>query len=205
MALARYLIFGDLHGRILPALRLAMRWEREHGSRLDGLLQVGELGYFPDIAPLDKATARHAADDPLELGTAWWSNRIGKPTRSSTEQAARPRPCGSRRGTMRTSRPFPSGREVGGDGRRASPWTPTASSAASVTAGSRRCPARSVWEPSGVSTTRQPTPAAIRPSGAESGSRASRRWPARRSTSCSPTMARGMQSSWAAGAKGSAS
>ena len=47
MALARYLIFGDLHGRILPALRLAMRWEREHGSRLDGLLQVGELGYFP--------------------------------------------------------------------------------------------------------------------------------------------------------------
>ena len=68
MSLARYLIFGDLHGRILPAFRLAMLWEREHGIRLDGLLQVGDLGYFPDPARLDKATARHAAADPLELG-----------------------------------------------------------------------------------------------------------------------------------------
>ncbi len=69
MSIARYLIFGDLHGRILPAFRLAMRWEREHGLRLDGLLQVGDLGYFPDVGRLDKATARHAADDPLELGS----------------------------------------------------------------------------------------------------------------------------------------
>jgi hypothetical protein len=65
MSIARYLIFGDLHGRILPAFRLAVRWEREHGTRLDGLLQVGDLGYFPDPARLDKATARQAADDPL--------------------------------------------------------------------------------------------------------------------------------------------
>jgi hypothetical protein len=68
MSIARYLIFGDLHGRILPAFRLAMRWEREHNLRLVGLLQVGDLGYFPDVTRLDKATARHAAD-PLELGT----------------------------------------------------------------------------------------------------------------------------------------
>jgi hypothetical protein len=69
MSMARYLIFGDLHGRILPAFRLAMRWERDHGVRLDGLLQVGDLGYFPDVTRLDKATARQAADDPMELGT----------------------------------------------------------------------------------------------------------------------------------------
>ena len=50
MSVAYYLIFGDLHGRILPAFRLAMAWEREHGLRLDGLLQVGDLGYFPDPA-----------------------------------------------------------------------------------------------------------------------------------------------------------
>src|SRR3954447_14190544 len=68
MGAAHYLIFGDLHGRILPAFRLAMAWERGHGVRLDGLLQVGDLGYFPDPSRLDKATARHAADDPLELG-----------------------------------------------------------------------------------------------------------------------------------------
>src|SRR3954469_19124575 len=68
MSIAHYLIFGDLHGRILPAFRLAAAWERAHGIRLDGLLQVGDLGYFPDPSRLDKATARHADDDPLELG-----------------------------------------------------------------------------------------------------------------------------------------
>jgi hypothetical protein len=35
---------------------------------VDGILQVGDLGYFPDTSRLDKATARYAARDPLELG-----------------------------------------------------------------------------------------------------------------------------------------
>jgi hypothetical protein len=39
---ATYLIFGDLHGRILPAFRLALAWQRDHGERLAGLLQVGD-------------------------------------------------------------------------------------------------------------------------------------------------------------------
>ena len=65
---AAYLIFGDLHGRVLPAVRLASAWARDHGRPLAGVLQVGDLGYFPDPARLDKATIRHAKDDPLELG-----------------------------------------------------------------------------------------------------------------------------------------
>ncbi len=68
MSRVNYLIFGDLHGRVLPAFRLASAWGREHGTAVTGLLQVGDLGYFPDPARLDKATARHAAADPLELG-----------------------------------------------------------------------------------------------------------------------------------------
>lgn len=63
-----FLVFGDLHGRILPAFRLASVWAREHATRLDGILQVGDLGYFPNPATLDKATKRHAEKDPLELG-----------------------------------------------------------------------------------------------------------------------------------------
>jgi hypothetical protein len=63
-----YLVFGDLHGRILPAFRLATVWAREHGVALAGILQVGDLGYFPDPSRLDRATLRHAVDDPLELG-----------------------------------------------------------------------------------------------------------------------------------------
>lgn len=68
MSAATFLVFGDLHGRVLPAYRLALAWGREHGEPVDGLLQVGDLGYFPDISRLDKATKRHAERDPLELG-----------------------------------------------------------------------------------------------------------------------------------------
>jgi hypothetical protein len=63
-----YLVFGDLHGRILPAFRLATVWARDHETPVAGLLQVGDLGYFPDLTRLDKATARFAKDDPTELG-----------------------------------------------------------------------------------------------------------------------------------------
>lgn len=63
-----FLVFGDLHGRVLPAFRLAACWSREHRTPLAGLLQVGDLGYFPDLTRLDRATVRHAKDDPLELG-----------------------------------------------------------------------------------------------------------------------------------------
>jgi hypothetical protein len=72
-----YLVFGDLHGRILPAFRLASAWAREHETPLDGLLQVGDLGFFPDPSRLDKATKRHAEKDPLELGAA----KVAQPSR----------------------------------------------------------------------------------------------------------------------------
>lgn len=63
-----YLVFGDLHGRVLPAFKLAGAWSRRHGIRVNGILQVGDLGYFPDTSRLDKATLRHASQDPMELG-----------------------------------------------------------------------------------------------------------------------------------------
>lgn len=63
-----FLVFGDLHGRVLPAFRLATCWAKDHATPVAGLLQVGDLGYFPDPAKMDKATIRHAKDDPLELG-----------------------------------------------------------------------------------------------------------------------------------------
>jgi hypothetical protein len=65
-----YLIFGDLHGRVLPAFRLATAWGRDHGVAVTGLLQVGDLGFYPDPSRLDRATQKHAARDPLELGVS---------------------------------------------------------------------------------------------------------------------------------------
>jgi hypothetical protein len=68
MSSSTYLVFGDLHGRVLPAFRLAQAWSREHGVGLDGLLQVGDLGFYPDPGRFDKATRRHAERDALEYG-----------------------------------------------------------------------------------------------------------------------------------------
>jgi hypothetical protein len=65
---AVFLVFGDLHGRILPAFRFASYWTRRSGRDVAGLLQVGDMGYFPDVSRMDKASIRHAKDDPLELG-----------------------------------------------------------------------------------------------------------------------------------------
>ncbi len=68
MCPATYLVFGDLHGRVLPAFKLAEAWSREHGVAVTGLLQVGDLGYFPEPSGYDKATRRHAEKDALESG-----------------------------------------------------------------------------------------------------------------------------------------
>jgi hypothetical protein len=65
---AVFLVFGDLHGRILPAFRFASYWARRTGRAVTALLQVGDMGYFPDVSRMDKASIRHAKDDPLELG-----------------------------------------------------------------------------------------------------------------------------------------
>src|SRR5205809_3288177 len=64
MCPATYLVFGDLHGRVLPAFKLAQAWSREHGVALAGLLQVGDLG----DSRFDKAPKRHAGKDSLECG-----------------------------------------------------------------------------------------------------------------------------------------
>jgi hypothetical protein len=59
-----YLVFGDLHGRVLPAFRLAQAWSREHGVALTGLLQVGDLG----DSRFDRAPKRAARKDALGGG-----------------------------------------------------------------------------------------------------------------------------------------
>jgi hypothetical protein len=61
-------IFADLHGRILLCFKLCERWQRQTGEQIDLVLQAGDLGVFPDLSRLDKATIRHTQDDPSELG-----------------------------------------------------------------------------------------------------------------------------------------
>ncbi|HHO52205.1 MAG TPA: hypothetical protein ENK18_15350 [Deltaproteobacteria bacterium] len=64
----RLAVFGDVHGRVALMIALARRWQQETDQLLDGILQVGDMGAFPDPRRLDGATARHARHDPDELG-----------------------------------------------------------------------------------------------------------------------------------------
>jgi hypothetical protein len=61
-------LFADVHGRMLLALKLCARWQRETGERIDLILQAGDMGIFPARDRLDKATLRHAEREPTELG-----------------------------------------------------------------------------------------------------------------------------------------
>jgi hypothetical protein len=65
-----YLVFGDLHGRILPAFRLALAWQRDHGERLAGLLQVGDLVTSPTPA----GSTRPPSAMPRKTRWNWASN-----------------------------------------------------------------------------------------------------------------------------------
>ncbi|HHO51271.1 MAG TPA: hypothetical protein ENK18_10455 [Deltaproteobacteria bacterium] len=64
----RFAVFGDVHGRVALMLTLARRWQQEARLPLDGILQVGDMGAFPDHDRLDRSTRRYARHDPDELG-----------------------------------------------------------------------------------------------------------------------------------------
>ncbi len=69
----RIALLGDLHGHLVLAYRLLRAWEIVHGERFDLVLQVGDMGAYPDHGRLDWATLRFAERDPDELGyRAFW-------------------------------------------------------------------------------------------------------------------------------------
>lgn len=57
---------GDVHGRVFHAIAAAATWQVQIGKRFDLLIQVGDLGAFPDVDKLDPATTRYLAADPAE-------------------------------------------------------------------------------------------------------------------------------------------
>lgn len=61
-------VFGDLHGNILLAFKMGARWQQQAGEQLDLMLQVGDLGVFPDRTRLDRATRRHSEQEQAVLG-----------------------------------------------------------------------------------------------------------------------------------------
>ena len=64
----RVAIFSDIHGKILLPFKLADLYQKETGQKLDAILQCGDLGAYPTLENLDKATLKHAQSDRDELG-----------------------------------------------------------------------------------------------------------------------------------------
>jgi predicted phosphodiesterase len=64
----RVAIFSDIHGKILLPFKLVDLYQQETGNKIDCILQCGDIGAFPDIENLDKATIKHARYDRDELG-----------------------------------------------------------------------------------------------------------------------------------------
>jgi predicted phosphodiesterase len=61
-------IFADIHGKFLLPFKLVDLYQKETSCQIDLILQCGDMGAFPDIENLDKATLRHASRDRDELG-----------------------------------------------------------------------------------------------------------------------------------------
>ena len=64
----RVAIFSDIHGKILLPFKLVDLYQKETGHKIDLILQCGDIGAYPNIENLDKATIKHAQHDRDELG-----------------------------------------------------------------------------------------------------------------------------------------
>lgn len=64
----RVAIFSDIHGKILLPFKLVDLYQKETGNKIDFILQCGDMGAYPIIENLDKATIKHAHYDRDELG-----------------------------------------------------------------------------------------------------------------------------------------
>ncbi len=61
-------VFSDIHGKILLPFKLVDLYQKETGNKIDFILQCGDMGAYPSIENLDKATIKHAQYDRDELG-----------------------------------------------------------------------------------------------------------------------------------------
>lgn len=61
-------IFADIHGKILLPFKMVDAYQKQCGEKINLILQCGDIGAFPNIDKLDKATIKHAKRDMQELG-----------------------------------------------------------------------------------------------------------------------------------------
>ncbi len=57
---------GDVHGRVFHMIVAVAMWQRMAETQLDLIIQVGDLGAYPDVSRMDAATRAYLATDPSE-------------------------------------------------------------------------------------------------------------------------------------------
>ena len=57
---------GDVHGLVYHAIALVTTWQRKSGKKLDFVVQVGDMGAYPELDRVDEAGRRHIALDPAQ-------------------------------------------------------------------------------------------------------------------------------------------
>src|SRR5262245_10816205 len=57
---------GDIHGRIFLAAAAVATWQHQTGRTFDLLIQVGDMGAYPDLDCVDPATDTYLSLDPTE-------------------------------------------------------------------------------------------------------------------------------------------
>lgn len=65
----RLAIFADIHGKFLLPFKLVHHYQTLTGEKIDGILQCGDMGAFPDKNRMDKATPRPTW--PWRVGVLW--------------------------------------------------------------------------------------------------------------------------------------
>lgn len=61
-------LFADIHGKMLLPFALVDIYQQETGEKINLILQCGDMGAYPNMDNLDKATLKHAQYDRDELG-----------------------------------------------------------------------------------------------------------------------------------------
>lgn len=82
----RIAVFADIHGKILLPFKMVDAYQKVYNEKIDLILQCGDVGIFPYIEKLDKATLHHAKRDSQELGFAGQFRYINKSIRQFLDE-----------------------------------------------------------------------------------------------------------------------
>jgi hypothetical protein len=69
---------GDVHGQVFHALAVLATCQAEMGRRFDLVVQLGDLGAYPDPARMDEASRRYLAADPSQADFARLLDATGR-------------------------------------------------------------------------------------------------------------------------------